>query len=211
MNIQSNPEKPVNEVISEKKRAIFESTLHLVREHGFHGTPMSLVAKTAGVAAGTIYHYFNGKDELICDLYHYNRRRLIQVVNDAVTEGGSTRTKFYRICRSLFTFYSNHPNVLVFFEQFVNSPYREQVQSKNVDSRPLDEFLSDAVRQGVLKNYPTRIFMSTMMCTVVSAAKFSLSEEMRPTPEEFEQTIDILWDGFRNQEYSRSNPPTSEG
>ena len=39
------------EIIAEKKKAIFESTLELVRENGFHGTPMSLVAKKAGVAA----------------------------------------------------------------------------------------------------------------------------------------------------------------
>jgi AcrR family transcriptional regulator len=57
------------EIIAEKKKAIFESTLELVRENGFHGTPMSLVAKKAGVAAGTIYHYFESKDALIIALH----------------------------------------------------------------------------------------------------------------------------------------------
>ena len=49
----------------DKRTAIFESTLALVREQGFHGTPMSQVAKKAGVAAGTLYLYFESKDHLI--------------------------------------------------------------------------------------------------------------------------------------------------
>ena len=40
--------------IAQKKQAIFESTLELIKDHGFHGAPVSLVAKNAGVAAGTI-------------------------------------------------------------------------------------------------------------------------------------------------------------
>ena len=51
--------------IGDKKQAIFESTLALIRDHGFHGAPMSLVAKNAGVAAGTIYHYFESKEALL--------------------------------------------------------------------------------------------------------------------------------------------------
>src|SRR5690606_31556619 len=64
--------------VTDKKKAIFESTLELIKENGFHGTPMSLVAKNACVAAGTIYHYFKSKDELICELYAYNRGRIIE-------------------------------------------------------------------------------------------------------------------------------------
>lgn len=182
--------------ISDKKQAIFESTLHLVREHGFHGTPMSLVAKTAGVAAGTIYHYFDGKDDLICELYKYNRRRLVAVVNEAVAEGGTCREIFYRICSSLFGFYLNHPDVLVFFEQFLNSPYRDAMPENNFDSRPLEAFLSNAVQRELFKDIPVRIFISTLMCTVVSSAKMKLAADAKSDENELEQTIGVLWDGF---------------
>ena len=190
--------EPVNETISEKKRAIFESTLQLVREHGFHGTPMSMVAKRAGVAAGTIYHYFEGKDELIRELYIYNRHRLVEVVNTAVDAGGGCRTIFYRICESLYGFYVNHPDVLVFFEQFLNSPYCESVTDTTFESRPLEDFLNKAVELGKFKNYPVRIFLSTLLSAVVSAAKISLSDKSENGDVEFEQITDILWDGFVN-------------
>ncbi|GAB3814713.1 hypothetical protein GCM10028895_08070 [Pontibacter rugosus] len=111
------------EQIAEKKKAILETTLELIKEHGFHGTPMSLVAKKAGVAAGTIYHYFESKDELICEVFSY----IMQKATLALHQGGlaemSYKDKFFNLWVNLYEFYRNNPNVLVFFEQFVNSPY----------------------------------------------------------------------------------------
>jgi hypothetical protein len=37
----------------DKKQAVLDAMLALVVSNGFHGTPMSLVAKQAGVAAST--------------------------------------------------------------------------------------------------------------------------------------------------------------
>ncbi len=40
--------------MSDKRDAILKATLNLVSENGFHGTPMSKIAKEAGVSAGII-------------------------------------------------------------------------------------------------------------------------------------------------------------
>ena len=55
----------------DKKKCIIQSALDLIQEHGFHGCPVSMVAKNAGVAAGTIYTYFENKDSLIIGIYEY--------------------------------------------------------------------------------------------------------------------------------------------
>src|SRR5687767_912808 len=99
------------EDVADKKQAIFESTLALIKEHGFHGAPMSLVAKNAGVAAGTIYHYFESKERLICELYDYNRKLISAVITTALQGGDSYREKFFMVWTSLFDFYVDRPNV----------------------------------------------------------------------------------------------------
>src|SRR5690606_8551970 len=104
----------------DKRQAIFESTLELIREHGFHGAPMSLVAKKAGVAAGTIYHYFESKDQLICELYNYNKERVSAVIEEAIQPDLTFQENFFRIWTNLYTFYVKEPSVLIFFEQFTN-------------------------------------------------------------------------------------------
>src|SRR5690606_25788872 len=94
----------------------------LIRERGFHGTTMSLVADHAGVAAGTIYHYFKGKDELIRALYTYNSDRIRAVTADAIASGDSNKERFLNTWLQLYEFYVRNQAVLTFFEQYLNSP-----------------------------------------------------------------------------------------
>ena len=56
------------EKITDKKSALLNATLTLVNNHGFHNTPMSKIAKLAGVSPATIYLYFEHKQDLINSL-----------------------------------------------------------------------------------------------------------------------------------------------
>src|SRR5688572_4374110 len=94
-----------DESIAEKKKAIFESMLELVRENGFHGTPMSLVAKKAGVAAGTIYHYFESKDALIIELHGYIRSRMFKAMLDGDDDTQDFRSRFFTFWKKHYQFY----------------------------------------------------------------------------------------------------------
>ncbi|MBL4745081.1 MAG: TetR/AcrR family transcriptional regulator [Flavobacteriaceae bacterium] len=53
----------------EKREALLNATLNLVNNNGFHATPMSKIAKLAGVSPATIYLYFKSKQDLINQLY----------------------------------------------------------------------------------------------------------------------------------------------
>jgi len=55
--------------VTDKREEIIRASLELIAEHGFHGSPMSMIADRAGVAAGTIYRYFENKDALIIALF----------------------------------------------------------------------------------------------------------------------------------------------
>lgn len=51
--------------MKEKRQLILESAEKLLATDGFHGLSMQKVANQAGVAAGTIYRYFDDKEALI--------------------------------------------------------------------------------------------------------------------------------------------------
>nr|WP_087519725.1 TetR/AcrR family transcriptional regulator [Polaribacter sp. SA4-12] len=48
-----------------KRQALVDATIQLVNEDGFHNSPMSKIAKMAGVSPATIYLYFENKQDLI--------------------------------------------------------------------------------------------------------------------------------------------------
>ena len=76
---------------TDKRCAIVRATLDLVAEQGFHGAPMALVAERAGVAAGTIYRYFESKDVLINEVYHYLEERFFEAVMEGYPEDDPVR------------------------------------------------------------------------------------------------------------------------
>ncbi len=49
----------------DKAEDIMRAAIDLFVERGFHGTSVPSVAERARVGAGTIYHYFEGKEALV--------------------------------------------------------------------------------------------------------------------------------------------------
>ena len=47
------------------------------RQHGFHGTSIAQISKTAGMSTGHIYHYFENKEAIIADIVAQDLERLL--------------------------------------------------------------------------------------------------------------------------------------
>lgn len=183
------------EDISEKKRLIFESALDLIREHGFHGAPVSQVAARAGVAAGTIYHYFQGKDELIRELYAYNKERVVSVVDEASRAGDTRKERFFNVWNRLYDFYIQNAKVLIFFEQYLNSPYNTD-KSPNHHRGTLYNFFHEGMIAGEIIRAKPELLLVLLVGSVTSAAKLALFGNVRLDQSDLDDVAGILWKGI---------------
>lgn len=186
------------EPIAEKKKAILESTLELVKNNGFHGTPMSMVAKEAGVAAGTIYHYFDSKETLICELYRYVKQQTTEAMRSADDSSLPYQERFFAIWMSLFHFYTKNPNVLKFFEQFVNSPYNTQKSKAGHDEfhKLMFRFFERGIEEGHLRPVNPEVLGVLAHGSVITTAKVYGYGKIKLGEEELKQIVQILWDGM---------------
>ena len=184
------------EEISEKKKAIFNSTLDLIRLHGFHGAPMSLIAKNACVAAGTIYHYFESKDHLIGEMYEHHKSIIVGLINDVLDADGTVKEKFYRIWMNLFEYYTGHPDVLIFFEQYLNSPYNKKRNPDKSENRPLYAFFQAGIKQGQFTAAKADVLLVLMIASITSAAKLQAFGNLKMAKADLENIIAILWKGM---------------
>ncbi len=184
----------------DKKKAIFESTIQLVNANGFHGTPMSLIAKKAGVAAGTIYLYFDSKDTLMIELYSYLRCKMVDamLVND--TDRMEYKDRFFNFWINHCRFYIHHPEALCFLEQYTNSPYGTQQSSLQKDDARFEsiirEFTRTGIKTGVLKDVDHHLLGMFIHSSVISTAKIHL-RKFNMTDEELKQVACIVWDGIK--------------
>ncbi len=138
--------------MSDKRTAILDATMDLVAEHGFHGTAMSKIATHSGVSAGIIYHYFDGKDDLMVALYKSVKEDFMRTLVTPGLEALSWRERLKTLWRNAFEFYASHPKETLYLEQFESSPYIGAVMAEYEDDS--SNFLHRLMREG----YETRRF-----------------------------------------------------
>ncbi len=56
---------------AERELQILEAAVRAFARQGYHNCPMSAVAREAGVADGTLYLYFKGKEELLVSAFRH--------------------------------------------------------------------------------------------------------------------------------------------
>jgi TetR/AcrR family transcriptional regulator, repressor of fatR-cypB operon len=63
-------------LVDDKRRRILDAALRVFSAHGYDGTSVPEVADRAGVATGTLYHYFEDKAALVNEVYRDAKLRL---------------------------------------------------------------------------------------------------------------------------------------
>ncbi|QNK63295.1 TetR/AcrR family transcriptional regulator [Pedobacter sp. PAMC26386] len=184
-----------------KRVAVLNSTLALLKEHGFHGTPISLIAKHAGVAAGTIYHYFDSKETLILELYVHVKDQLVKAILVGDDPEKPFKDRFFNLLINQFNFYIENESALFFLEQYMSSPFAKNYPEK--DSQLFIDkvvtFFHYGIENEQFKNIDPRLLAPTIKGTLVAAATFQLSEHIVFSKEDIIQVINVIWDGIKRQ------------
>ena len=160
-----------------KKKAILQATLELITENGFHGAPMAQVSQRANVAAGTIYHYFKSKEELIDELYASLKEKMGIALLQENNESGGVKERFFKFWLNLFEHFANNPKEFNFLEQYGNSPMvSKTLRDENFKHyKPVIEFLADGIKKGVLREMPIELMTAIVYGSVVSCVKLHLA------------------------------------
>lgn len=190
MNVQLNT--------SNKKEVIFQSTLALIKDYGFHSCPMSRIAHDAGVAIGTIYHYFASKDELILELFKYTREQVQQAMLADYNDKAPYTERLFIVWHNLVRHYIKFPDVLSFLEQFYSSPFPKMVFADESVSMQdeISVLLQEGIHKGFLKNIDINIISSAFIGTAIATAKRHVHSHFQFDKSQMEQMMGIIWDGI---------------
>lgn len=145
----------------DKQEAILSAALSLFVSRGFHGTAMPLLAKTAGVAAGTIYHYFASKEILVNVLFRHWKGLIAQRIYTGFPHTAPPREQFRAIWMSMAEFALENPEAFAFLEYHHHGSYLDE-ESRTLD-RALKQFgegfVVAARDAGVLKDIDAIVLM----------------------------------------------------
>lgn len=185
--------------MADKQDAILSATLKLVSERGFHDAPTSLIARAAGVGVGTIYRYFENKEDLIDELYKRLRLESAKAMLVGYSAELPLRERFRRIWINVARFYVDHPLEAAFMEQYTNSPYLKP-ETADVHAEqfaPFHEFIEKGIYEGVLKDLPPEVFASLTLEVAISLAKKHRYGTITLDDDTLERAVDACWDAVK--------------
>jgi len=186
----------------DKRKAILDSALILFTERGFHGTPTSLIAKEAGVATGTLFHYFKTKENLIGELYLGIKREAGGAMRINAGEMSDVYLELRNVARNYVSWGVENPAKIRFMEQFCLSPYVPDAAREEAISNFL--FLSGlferGMKEGIIKDIPTELavkmaaeFLNAVIDYIVRQGPGCKTERV------FDLAYPVLGDGLRNR------------
>ena len=81
----------------DKRERILRAAIKVFARKGFYATRVSEIAKAAGVADGTIYLYFDSKDDVLVRIFEDRITKLLDVLRDEIAQGRSVDERLHRI------------------------------------------------------------------------------------------------------------------
>jgi len=186
---------------TDKHDDIVRAALELIAEHGFHGAPMAMIAKRAGVGAGTIYRYFENKDVLIREIYACLEGTIWEAIKKTAPEDGSIRERYLHIGQQLISYFLASPLEFRFIEQFHNSPYgvdcrREKVLGEK-DKDLATQLFEEGQQQQVIKDLPLLILFALSFGPLVDACRDHILQFIKLDDALINRLLEANWDAIR--------------
>ncbi len=151
------PKGTFDKIAPEKKERLLDEAGRLFAERGFAGTDMAELAQRAKVAKGSVYNYFENKDEL----YLHVCRDALEKSRQAVWGGVETSWNIYQVVEHLFreglAFAAKNPEYVTLYLN-VSSPGMERFagqltsEVERFTARRLSRLIAEGAREGVVSD-----------------------------------------------------------
>jgi TetR/AcrR family fatty acid metabolism transcriptional regulator len=174
MNIHSvlAVSKPIER--TDKREAILRAAIDVFAGRGFFNAQVADVARAAGVAAGTVYLYFRGKDDLLISIFERTVREAIDEGRSSVAPLADPIEKLRAIARVHLERMGRDRNLAVVFQVELrqSTKFMERFSSTGVR-----EYLG-LIRQVLVEGQASGAFRPEINATLAAKLFFGALDEM---------------------------------
>ena len=151
----------------ERRQQIIEAAARLFAELGFAGCEMERVASELGIAKGTLYLYFPGKQDLFFACVDLGMQQMQAAVRQASAMAADPFEVISRAIRSYLEFFDENPHyVELLIQERANFKDRKRptyFEHRDANRGPWRELYTDLVAAGKLRDdIPTERMLDTI-------------------------------------------------
>ncbi|OSZ81772.1 TetR family transcriptional regulator [Chitinophagaceae bacterium IBVUCB1] len=180
----------------DKQKEILNAALKLFTEYGFHGTPTSKIAQAAGVANGTLFHYYPTKDELIIALYADIKQRLGFCVMQGVVQTDSVYQQAKKFYTAALQWGIENSLEFRYVQQFTSSPYAAMLPEELKEQNNITiNLIKQGIKEKTIKVIPAEYAMALISSHLygvnqyINEHKMSAAKQKQFVAESFE----LIW------------------
>jgi AcrR family transcriptional regulator len=195
----SNP-IPVRRDGEATRQRLLRSALELYTTIGFRATTTPAIAARAGVAEGTIYRHFSGKEHLLNEVYRAAQRWGAGVVKEPEEGRGlRTRDRLQRIARRLLDAASKEPALTRMLlrsrdEQHLDERSREAAREFRGS---VQQIVAAGRSDGLVRPGPADLWTDVWLALVAFAAERVGAQEWQADSQQASLTVDAAWDAIK--------------
>ncbi|BCR06758.1 TetR family transcriptional regulator [Desulfuromonas versatilis] len=191
--------------IADKRAAILSAALDIFAENGFHGSPTSLISEKAGVGTGTIYRYFQSKDDLIRELHLELDGKLQAAIFADYREEVPLRQRFDNLYENLLRYFIDNPRECRFLEQFYNSPYgiaKRRARKENPGEKEacFARLFDEARQRQAFKDLPEEMLVSLSIGPMLYAVRDHLAGLVAIEDRMVPLIVEACWDAVARRD-----------
>ncbi len=183
--------------VEDKRQAILDAALVLFADQGFHGTSVPEIARKAGIAAGTIYRYFSGKDALVNVLYRHWRETAQSFILSDFPVAATPREQFGYYWQRLVKFALVNPKAIAFLDFHHHGPYLDAKSTavERLNRETLKPFVEAAQALGHLKDVQPDVIMVVVIGALIGLVKSAREGHVKLDPETIAAAEEVCWSG----------------
>ncbi|WP_394242809.1 TetR/AcrR family transcriptional regulator [Vibrio astriarenae] len=191
----------MNKKESDKRQRILESAEKLIAEVGFQGLSMNRLAKDAGVAAGTIYRYFEDKDHLLDEVRIDVMRRVATEVQKDIDESTDVKQRYRQAWFNIWHLAESNASSFSSRIQYDSLPcsdfYRKRKQELQLFSK-VNQIFDDGKEQGVFKPLANEILAGLTFEACATISRKNAMGLYVLSPQDIEAAFNASWDAIIN-------------
>ncbi|ABM05157.1 transcriptional regulator, TetR family [Psychromonas ingrahamii 37] len=183
--------------MSDKRKKILNAAEILLAERGFYGLSMKALADSAGVAAGTIYRYFENKEDMINQLHQHVKEEIAAVSFKGLHKGLSEKEKYALCWRNTYQSVLTNPNRLIAVSMLFLRPCvkgQEMLSCNDALFAPLFNIYEQGIREHIFHDFPVQALISLSFESSINLAKKVMNHSIdQPDEQLITQIIDASW------------------
>ncbi len=178
------------------RQRLVRAALELFTSQGYHDTTTPQISKKAGVAEGTIYRHFHGKQHLLNELYRGAARWAAKLVKEADGLKVGPREKLAELARGLVTGAVQEPAVArLFLIQRHGDLLDEESRKAARDFRlGLESLIAQAKAEGSVKPGAAEVWAAVWLSVVTLVVDRVSMKEWPETHAGVALGLDGAWD-----------------